>query len=65
MMNVQVDSSRKMEQSGQENANSDDIAKLFTLYVSNEPSSRLPFTGAAINVGRTSSVATTTCSKLF
>lgn len=37
---------------------------IFSLYVSSEPGTRLPFTGASMNVGRTSSFATTTCSKL-
>jgi len=65
MMNVRVDSNRNAEQPVQKDVKSDDIAELFSLYVSDEPGSRLPFTGPAINVGRCSScVITTTCSKL-
>lgn len=39
-------------------------ADVFSLYVSSEPGTRLPFTGSSMNVGRTSTFATTTCSKI-
>jgi hypothetical protein len=64
-MQVQQPSTNvSVKKSVQKEVKSDDIASLFSLYVSNEAGSRLPFTGEAINVGRTTTVITTTCSKL-
>jgi len=42
----------------------DDAADLFSLYVSNEPGTRMQFTNAAFNAGRTSTsthIATSCC----